>query len=286
MKNKKTVGRSSRTPFKHWMLNDFLGRISEIIANGRNISLACPFHIVDMCAGDGETHESGTSSPQIIIEKATSVAEAGRDVKVTLIERAGHAFDLLNQNTKNERWIEKLNIDSREYRLPVNHRKQDFFINADPNSISDWPLTREFLTSCPKFTTMVITMGCNVTGTKRLPKSSRIGWYDYVSMVVSTLPSHHDCILVSLQKDDAQWAYLLRIPTVWSKEKVNLYSRAFDIGISPYRTKVSSYRLDSKPFRTHQDDLFLTIKERKMRDDSVCGNNRVSLFTEEQLRGL
>jgi len=88
------VGRSSRPPFKHWLLNKELGRVTGIVARNPSAcpATASPFHIIDLCAGDGMVTEEHDASPGIILKHARFAWRFDTPCRVTLIERNEHTY--------------------------------------------------------------------------------------------------------------------------------------------------------------------------------------------------
>lgn len=183
------------------------------------------------------------------------------EVKVTLIERSPQTFEALCSNTSGLPWSERLNIDAREYPLPCRDRHQAMFIHADPNTIADWPITKRLIDSMSETTTMLATLGCNVGGLKRLDVGERLGWYDHVRHCLDAMPRYHDLILVELVNDASQWAYMLRLPAVWA---IDTMYRLTTQGskYTTYDLNMASFRINPDAFKTMEDRLFLTKKER------------------------
>jgi len=274
-----TVGKSSRTPFKHWVLNAELGRLCGIfsnpIASKKVHAKANPFHVIDLCAGDGESTEDGQSSPQIICRHIYEARKRNVHVKATLIEIAANTFECLHRNTaihlstlndeptptSGNDWIEMIHGDAKEYRLIANHKYQAVFIHADPNSIADWPVTKHLIESLSETTTMLATLGCNVGGLKRRPAEERLEWYKHVSDIVQDMPRYHDAILIRLERDKSQWAYLLRLPRKWVNRTVASISSAGK-RYSPFDLELASFRDQRSQFLAMEDYLFLTETER------------------------
>ncbi len=264
-----SVGKSSsRTPFKHWILNAELGRLCGIFANKtarlKVHAKASPFHVIDMCAGDGEATEDGESSPAIICRHLKFARRHGVDVKATMIERQDNTFEALQVNVSRDRyseWVELIHGDSRDYDFPCCSRHQAVFVHIDPNSIADWPVTEQFLDSLSETTTMLATLGCNVGGLKRLEPDKRVAWYGYVKGLLRNMPQYHDAILVRLDRDAAQWAYLLRLPAKWTSATIDSIRKAGD-RYSPFDLDISSMRHDLFRFEAMQHLLFKTEAER------------------------
>lgn len=218
-------------------------------------------HVIDLCAGDGRPVEGGTTSPAIIEKHGRNLIEKrGMQFRSTLIEKKKETFAMLWANTSDEPWQQRLNMDARDFKLDVKHEFQAVFIHSDPNSISDWPITKSLTNSMSKATTLLATLGCNVGGLKRRPREERMQWYGHVQEVIEVMPYWHDAILVELVGDASQWAYLLRLPDKWSEKTSDKISK-IGLGLG-FETSVSSLRRDPKEFKALEDKLFLTKKER------------------------
>lgn len=260
-----SVGRSSsRTPFKHWILNAELGRLCGIFgypSTSRKVhAKANPFLVVDLCAGDGGQTDEFKSSPEIIKTHLEWARKRGVDVKCVLIERQASTFDLLRKNIPSEPWIEFIQGDAREYLVECK-TNQAVFIHSDPNHIHDWPITDDLLSRLSDTTTMLATLGCNVGGLKMLPIEERGKWYENMASCVKEMPRYHDGVLVALDGDAAQWAYFLRVPVKWS---ANTCANIMKSGAkwTKFGLTLASYRHARKDFNSLQDRLFLTAKER------------------------
>lgn len=253
---------SSRTPFKHWVLDKELGRIVGVMSTGRVHAKACPMLMVDLCAGNAvPTPESPHTSPAIIIKHAKFLLRHNLSVKAILIEKKQKTFELLRQNTPDLMWLERMNMDARQYEMQCTDKHQAVFIHADPNTIADWPITEQLTASLSETTTMLATLGCNVGGLKRLDVGERLNWFDHVKHCIGGMPRYHDAILIELVNDASQWAYLLRLPAVWATETMYQLSTqgrkysAFDLNMASVRTSIDG-------FNEMQNRLFLTKKER------------------------
>ena len=77
-KNEGSVGKSHRTPFKHWVLNRILGNIAGVVGRRSVKFIWGNFTVVDLCAGDGEGGHDGRSSPEIIAHHCDWVWNAFR----------------------------------------------------------------------------------------------------------------------------------------------------------------------------------------------------------------
>lgn len=252
------VGRSDRTPFKHWLLNAELGRQVGIFSNGASKKIpvkACPFQIYDLCAGDGADEDS---SPKIIHKHAKFALKHGVDVSCCLIEKSKLTAQILARNV-NGCGFKIHNIDARNFILTPTHEWQGIFVYCDPNHVHEMPMSSQFIASASKGTTYIATLGCNVNGLKRMSRDERMLWYDYVDSIVSSIPSHHDAILISLINDSSQWAYLITVPKKWVNETIERINKIAAKYWAP-GVHITQYR---KPgFIDHCNKLFLTKGER------------------------
>jgi len=261
------VGRSSRTPAKHYLLDSMLGKVAGVLSLS-SPSVPCritwnhPLICVDLCGGDGLKNDDHDASPVIMNKHCVWLANRGRRAKLTVFEKASNIFEQLEQNCS---WMSKEIVtlthgDSREYVLPPLAETQAAFIHCDPNNVDQIPLTRPFVAGFNKYTTYLVTLGCNVGGLKMVPQDKRSVWFDYVKMLIEVLPRHHDAVLFWLNRDDSQWAYLLSIPKVWSgdftSKAVEQTSKIWTKGVSAV-----SYRGNRERFYDRLTQLFLTKEE-------------------------
>lgn len=134
------------------------------------------------------------------------------------------------------------------------------FIYNDPNSITQWCLTEEFISLCPKFTTSLSTLGCNANGLKRAPRETREQWFERTELIASALQPWHDLCLFSVGNAD-QWAYLISAPKEWRKQITADCSKAhLKSGIAK-DPEVEWLRADPSAFRRLEKKLFLTKAE-------------------------
>ena len=264
-KIRQNVGRSSKTPYKHWLLDKELGRQAGIYSRPAAMRSTpmrndLPLMVIDLCAGDGESSEFSAESSPAIISK--HVKFAGGKLQAFMIEKNIYSFDALSRNVKlygDSDNISLINGDALEFNVNIDS-KQGVFINCDPNSVNEIPLTSEFIKTLPPWTTMIVTLGCNVAGLKRLSIDKRSGWFDYVNMVVGSLPRWHDALICSVTLDNSQWAYLVRLPDKWSSDSKASYiksgAKMFKHGVTVY-----SYRRERPEFNEQIKRLFLTKKE-------------------------
>lgn len=266
-KTRLAVGRSSRTPIKHYLLNAMVGKVCGVIALDRpsvpcRITSQQPMVMVDLCGGDGLKTDDHDASPLIMYHHCQGLAKKGKAATLEVIEKMPNTFEQLEQNCRHmsPEIVTLTHGDSSEYRLPMLAETQAAFVHCDPNTVDQIPLSRPFVAGFNRYTTYLVTLGCNVGGLKMTTADKRSRWFDYVEMVTEVLPRHHDAVLFWLNSDAAQWAYLLSIPKVWSvdftAQAVSHTSEHWSHGVSAV-----SYRADRKGFADQVKKLFLTKEE-------------------------
>jgi hypothetical protein len=197
----------------------------------------------------GETPETKAfakgCSPGIFLSHASAWAQNGArlPLSLTMIEKQDTTFQLLAGNTEDyldnqpawrhgtsdHAWdyapsdwegnavsVNLYEIDARDWcaRQRFGARESLFFCN-DPNHIADWALPPAFLHNCPRFTTSLSTLGCNVGGLKRMRLEERMKWFDIVQQICTSIVREwHDAALLSVN-NNSQWAYLITVPAVW-----------------------------------------------------------------------
>ncbi len=260
-----TVGKSSRTPFKHWVLNSHLGQIVGSLSL-RSMKVPAkpePFLCVDLCAGDGSETERNEASPMIITHHCDWLARKGFSVKSVLIEKQSATFETLEQNMAKRQLVhdcELRNADARDFVFTPSCANQAVFINCDPNAISDLPFAESLASSLTKTTTMTLTLGCNVGGLKRLKADKRAAWFDYMDVIVRIMPAWHDAVLIAVESDSAQWVYVSRVPVVWSPKVIRDVERKGSAHF-PKGVRVESFRRSKRGFDDLVKRLFLTKAE-------------------------
>jgi hypothetical protein len=260
-----SVGTSSRTPLKHKLLDKFMGKII-----GAQCSLFTPcnknFLVVDLCAGDG-ADTMGPNSPSPSIIRKHLMDDRGRALSRSAIfyEKDTATFKRLSDRHADCSKITLINGDSMLMPLSTIHGrgKDSIFIYADPNHIDHLPITGEMMANLSSTTLMYITLGCNVGGLKRIPFESRLKWFQKILMILKSVNEWHDLILITLNNDASQWAYMLVIPRKWS---ANYLEVAAKVGQKYWSPGVSTYSLkDIKEdeFMLRVSHLFLTTAEIK-----------------------
>jgi len=253
------VGTSERTYGKHILLNKVLGREAGIMSMQRPRFISPQYTIIDMCAGDGRPSTSSmVSSPQIIQKHQRFMSEHGVKANAFYFEKNINTFDSLRQKFPEAKNIDSLTLSSVPG-MPL--KTSAAFIHADPNSISDWPISNGLLSNCPEFTTLLITLGCNVGGLKRLPLESRQKWFERLDDVLLHLPKWHDALMVVLKGDKSQWAYLVTGPKTWHEK--GYYRQDAEKAFKYWEQGVDliQFKSDMRSFLKMRDKLFLTRKE-------------------------
>ncbi len=262
-----TVGHSARTKCKHLLLEMLLEKELVSIARSYLKTRILPQYILmDLCAGSGDRSSySGQSSP-IIMSKYHSMF---RDVfhaeaSLILVERDTKTFIELKNNVRREGMSAiLLNTDAREIaRVPVLTNKDSaMFIHADPNHLQDWPLSNDLLLSSPSRTTILATLGCNISGMKRMSPEARSKWFWWIDMVLQWIPKDYDASLITLRRDRGQWAYLIVCPTNWHNgdRDAEWIHDAFE----PWKHGIDVYyhRFNPVGFSQAVSKLFLTKRE-------------------------
>ena len=261
------VGRSSRTPVKHFLLNALVGKIVGVLGTGKAPCKANPFYAVDLCGGDGFEPEDGShqASPRILFKHCDWMrSKIGKPAYLDIIEQQSFTYEKLVTNCQfmvPHGWVRMINGDAREFVLSDVKADQSVFIHCDPNHVKDTPLTGPMVESWNKYTTYLVTLGCNVTGIKREDLDARMQWKGYVDLLFKNLPRHHEAILFWLNRDSAQWAYLASIPKVWSDDFMAFAIRNTEKHW-PKGVGAASYRSQPKEFEAALRVLFLTKKDR------------------------
>jgi len=235
------VGASQHSPIKH-ALYRILG--GQCIGAASKIDKFKKTLLVEACAGDGNPNEySGTSSPEISYRLVKGSLKLRQDIRCLLIEKREYTAEQLVQNLcrqwddgyllrqEGEIWIRDEALKYIEV-IPGDYRSEavadriaklimpdetTVFLYIDPNKASDVELSEWLKVVLPWATTMLITLGCNVGGSKRLPieHPDRESWYERLEYLLRLKRQHHDACLIRLERDGSQWAYLVTVPRVW-----------------------------------------------------------------------
>ena len=252
-------GRGARTPFKHKILDKFLGKIAGVISCSD--WLTKDLLVVDMCAGDGvDSEESGTCSPRIITKHTAWAAEHGINAHAVLIEKNAKSFASLQEHFSAP-GVELLHMDASDYQLPFNS-PDNRFLHLDPNSAATMPKPESWGPMLNDRSLMLMTLGCNASGVKKGPLHLREPWFDYVGTVKQWLPTRFDILFVPLLHDSHHWAYLIVLPNVWrDKHLVDIRKWAGETLPEPFGVDVLSWRTQPDLFNESVTKHFLTVKE-------------------------
>lgn len=259
------VGRSSRTPIKHAILNKTVGKMVGAMCNRvSSVPARLPVLLVDACAGDGVDYAGEASSPTLMLKHHQFPRLLGQSF-LLLNEKADAQYDsLLRKFGGLERvTVRRGDAHDIDLRLHMQNRGQAVFVHYDPNSIRDVPeLARSVLWhSTPDTALMFITLGCNVGGLKRLAQDRREEWFSIIDVLVRALPRRHDLIIAALNNDASQWAYLLRVPDAWSATTMKALSSDHVAGRWEHGIRAYSFRRQQSDFVGTINWLFRTRKE-------------------------
>lgn len=232
---KPNVGRSWRTPIKHDYTWSIVGQEAGAIAHLGAQTGAW----YDLTAGDAALipgkmwHRS--CSPGILAFHAT---QCQLPVRVRLHEIQPATYDRLIGNlgiylpalgygaTGPSSWthsgngstVTAHNLSGSDADVSDIDRDTAVFVVNDPNAIIDWAmrdtLPAEISTKTGLFRCLS-TMGCNPAGLKRLTIDERIKWFATVREQQQALPHYRDLSLAALDRDEAQWAYLVATSDKW-----------------------------------------------------------------------
>jgi hypothetical protein len=209
------VGSSAHTPYKHALLDDMvatsLGAASRIEWLSDNL-------LIDTCAGNGTSNAwSGTSSPEIICRRAER--SQAKPTRVVLIDRDAATVDQLRQKFG---LLSNVRIIHGDYQTEYTagmigkiYPKANVLLHIDPNHVDDVGLSPWLRRILPDSTLVLVTLGCNANGIKRLPLDERRQWFKNLEHILQLKLPRHDACLVSLMKDASQWAYVFTIPNKW-----------------------------------------------------------------------
>jgi hypothetical protein len=229
------VGQSrEHTIFKHDLLNKLSGQFAGAASYLPHDKIV----FIDATAGDGMDSEfSGRSSPGIF----------SKHLKYLVTERRCNALAYLIEVHQPTFLSLELAIDEIAAKLEFRHLNRhvvltnsDFrsphvtaklaltdqsiaFLYIDPNNAGQVELPEAMRAKLPPRTTYLVTLGCNASGVKRAPDSAqRLKCVDNLKYLLSFVnPQYQDACLIRLDRDKAQWAYLLTVPKGW-REKTEM----------------------------------------------------------------
>jgi hypothetical protein len=282
-----SVGTSRRTPSKHALLDGYLGQEAGAT---RYLPAVKSLAWFDLCAGDGiaqHTPWHRNCSPGIL---AWHGSQSWKPTAINLYEIRPRTFGRLEASLaehlpnlppppsrasayqrqdgvwiRDHATIHTHHLDGAKADLDGVDADTAVLVVNDPNAITTWAMRPTFVEEIRERTPWfrgISTMGCNVGGLKRLDRDEREQWYDLVQQKVAGLYRYHDLLLVAIEKDSDQWAYLIEDSSRadWKAKTEKLVKRSFDdCGLA---TRAAWLCEDRVGFRGLQDDLFLTRKER------------------------
>lgn len=229
------VGRSWRTPIKHDYLSSIAGQEGGAIAYvGARRGAWYDLTAGDAAPVDGEPwHRS--CSPGIL---AYHAARCRVPVRTRLHEIQVATYDRLLRNLERhlpdlgyvqetpEFWshvesgstVTAFNRSGSRADIGDVDRHDAVFVVNDPNAITEWAMRPSFAAEISERTGLfraLSTMGCNPAGLKRLALEERIAWFATIQQQQQALPDYRDLSLAAVDRDDAQWAYLVATSDKW-----------------------------------------------------------------------
>lgn len=280
MTKHKDVGRSWRTYAKHELMSSVVGQESGVANHGlKNIDRLV---WIDLTAGDAAPVDGSqwrsSCSPGIL---AYHAARSMKPVEIVLHEIQPATYDRLLGNlaqhlpsigfTKDgeERWrigdkvtITAINASGHDADATGIRRTDAVLVFNDPNAITEWAMRGTFAQEIADRTwcfRSLSTMGCNPAGIKRLDLQERRAWFDLVNAQQTTLPHYRDLLLAAIERDDAQWAYLLCTSNKWREKTEAVVKTAFRR--TGRTTEMKWHGVDTLGFEETKRRLFLTKRE-------------------------
>lgn len=270
---KPNVGRSWRTPIKHEYLSSIAGQEAGAIAHLGALHGTW----FDLTAGDaaiipGEMwHKS--CSPGIL---AYHASQCRIPVEIRLHEIQAATYDRLVENLGTylpslgygasgpDAWTHPVsgsavtahNLSGADADVTDVDGNTAVFVVNDPNAIIDWAMRPTFAAEIADRTWLsrcLSTMGCNPAGLKRLTINERINWFATVREQQESMPDYRDLSLAALDRDEAQWAYLVATSDKW-RAKTDQAARKSAKNCNR-SVSISWWRREPGPF----DDLLLRL---------------------------
>jgi hypothetical protein len=258
------VGRSDKTPFKHAILNAILGKMVGVIPYQQ--WLENNIVMLDLCAGDGKNGDHGHCSPSIMLKHAIYAEKSGIIPVVLFVEKDESTFSRLITNINPGDYSFKVILvheNASNVKAP-NRPKENRFIHIDPNHAANMPSCEAWGEMMNERTFLLMTLGCNAGGLKRLPLAHRLPWYKYVEVVANWLMVNNrfDALFISIKNDATQWAYLVTIPQCWTNiVGDSIHSSAEKTLPDSMGVEIFSYIHDREGFKDCVNRHFLTAKE-------------------------
>lgn len=287
-----TVGRSWRTPAKHGLMSNFVGQEVGVVNTLKFVGIDRLVWI-DLTAGDAAPVDGSTwhrsCSPGILAHHAV---HSRKPVEIVLYEIQPSTYDRLLANLAEHLpvlgyekdgencWragetatIHAINDSGQRADVRYLRRTDAVLVFNDPNAITEWAMRSTFAQEVKDrgvwcFRSLS-TLGCNTAGIKRIgledgsgdAKRERRAWFDLIAAQQAALPSYRDLLLAGIERDEAQWAYLLCTATKWrasTEAVVRTEFRKID-----RTTTMTWFGRDPLGFEGAKQFLFLTRKERE-----------------------
>lgn len=300
MAKRKPVGSSpGRTEVKHRLMRGLVGEEVGVVGNLYRVDRLA---WIDLNAGDAVPAHEGrwrdSCSPGILAYHATN---ARKPVQVDLYEKdpavysrlvsrlAAELAELGYARHSESEWrigsrvrLMAFNRDGRD--APVGHigRRDAALVLHDPNAITEWAMRSTFpaeVADRTEWFRSFSTLGCNVCGIKRTPLSGpeplfddgmspteRRNWFKLLATQEETIPKKRDLLLIAIEHDCAQWAYLLSTATTgaWRDKTEARVKAAF--GGTGLAAEMAWMQRDHDNYERIKRTLFLTQKE--LRDEA------------------
>lgn len=280
-----SVGRSWVTPLKHDLMNRMVGQEVGAMSRGAFRDVSRLFWY-DLTAGDAAPVKGSEWSKSCSVGILASHAawEGNRKpVLIHLYEAASRTYGTLLENLTeqlpvfgwtrydDDTWTHPNGSglhafpDSGETAdLSSVGRSSAVLAFNDPNSVHGWAMRPGFAAEVrdrgvPWLRTLS-TLGCNVSGLKRLERDQREGWYDFPEQIRKGTPGYRDMILAAVDRDSAQWAYLISTAARWREETEKHFSQS--AGRLRRTMSTAWWRQEPEKFAALTNQLFLTRGER------------------------
>lgn len=293
------VGRSWRTPAKHGLMSNFVGQEIGA-ANAPKFASVNRLTWIDLTAGDaapvdGEKwHRScspGILAHHAAYRNARTSPFTRKPVEIVLYEIQAATYDRLLANLAEQLptlgyekdgegrwcWADRVSITTVNlsgHAADVTWLRQTDAVLAfnDPNAITEWAMRNTFAQEVKDRGVWAFrslsTLGCNTAGIKRIDlddgsgdaKRERRAWFDLIAAQQAALPSYRDLLLAGIERDEAQWAYLLCTAQKWRSSTESVVASEFR---KIERTTVMRwFAQDPIGFESIKRTLFLTKRER------------------------
>lgn len=275
------VGRSWRTHAKHALMRSFIGQevgVVNLLASRGQVSRCVWF---DLTAGDGvapdEIPWEQGCSPGILGHYAANLRVPAT---VVLSEIATATYDRLLASLAERlpqlgytvagpaRWrrgtveVVAVHGSGAGADISIINRDDAVLVLNDPNAITEWAMRPTFAQEVCDRTwrfRSLSTMGCNPAGLKRVDLAERLQWFELIQQQQAALPLHRDLLLTAIERDDAQWAYLIGTASKWRPTTENVARSEFaKVGCT---VEMSWYRTDRDLFEAAKRRLFFTRAE-------------------------